>query len=125
MAREEVKMADTTAAVDKALLGFLNGICKRQFFGEEDITDQFLREEVLGGMAEEGMEEETNTTHVTPSSISLYLVRVRGSVEALLVHNKQFGINRYGFQPAIGIPSVPDEEKTGGPIYSVTINRNT
>ncbi|CAI8013435.1 COMM domain-containing protein 1 [Geodia barretti] len=47
------KMADTTAVVDKALLGFLNGICKRQFFGEEDISDEFLREDVLGGMAEE------------------------------------------------------------------------
>ena len=59
-----VEMADTT---DKALLGFLNGICKRQFFGEEDISDEFLREDVLGGMAEEGGK---NTSHVT---LLLYL----------------------------------------------------
>ena len=55
-------MADiSSAAVDKALLGFLNGICKRQFFGEEDITDEFLRDEVLGGMAEEGRRSHLDT----------------------------------------------------------------
>lgn len=45
-------MAD--AVVDKSLLAFLNGISKRQYFGEADITDEFLREDVLGGMAEGG-----------------------------------------------------------------------
>ena len=49
-----VKMADGAAAVDKPLLAFLNGISKRQYFGEVDITDEFLREDVLGGMGEEG-----------------------------------------------------------------------
>lgn len=47
-------MADGGAVVDKPLLAFLNGISKRQYFGETEITDEFLREEVLGGMAEEG-----------------------------------------------------------------------
>ena len=47
-------MADGSGAVDRALLGFLNGICKRQYFGETDMTDEFLRQDVLGGMAEEG-----------------------------------------------------------------------
>ena len=44
-------MAET---IDKSLLGFLNGICKRQYFGDVDITDDFMREDVLGGMAQEG-----------------------------------------------------------------------
>lgn len=48
------KMADSSGAVDKPLLAFLNGISKRQYFGEDDITDEFLREEILGNMAEEG-----------------------------------------------------------------------
>ena len=47
-------MADSSAAVDRALLAFLNGICKRQFFGEEDVTDEFLRQDVLGGITEDG-----------------------------------------------------------------------
>lgn len=41
--------------VDKALLGFLTGLARRQYCGEEQFTDQILREEVLGGMTEEGM----------------------------------------------------------------------
>lgn len=51
------KMADgggSSAVVDKPLLAFLNGISKRQYFGETEITDEFLREDVLDGMAEEG-----------------------------------------------------------------------
>ena len=48
-------MADSSAAVDKPLLAFLNGISKRHYFGEDDITDEFLREDILGGIAEEGL----------------------------------------------------------------------
>ena len=49
------RMAEgSSAAVDKPLLAFLNGISKRLYFGEVDITDQFLREDVLGGITEEG-----------------------------------------------------------------------
>lgn len=33
--------------VDKSLLAFLNGISKRLYFGEDNITDEFLRDEVL------------------------------------------------------------------------------
>ena len=69
------KMADTTAVVDKALLGFLNGICKRQFFGEEDISDEFLREDVLGGMAEEGVEKYLSRD--PPAVPSLYSQNMR------------------------------------------------
>ena len=47
-------MADGAVSIDKPLLAFLNGICKRQYFGDDDITDEFLREDVLDGMAEEG-----------------------------------------------------------------------
>lgn len=50
--------------VDKALLGFLNGLARRQYCGELHFTDQFLREEVLGGMAEEG---ESSTFQLPPS----------------------------------------------------------
>ena len=41
-------------AIDKPLLAFMNGLSKRVYFGAADITDEFLREEVLGGMSEEG-----------------------------------------------------------------------
>lgn len=40
--------------VDKSLLAFLNGISKRVYFGEDNITDEFLRDEVLQ-IPEEGM----------------------------------------------------------------------
>ncbi len=40
--------------VDKSLLAFLNGLAKRVYFSEADITDEFLREEVLGGIPQEG-----------------------------------------------------------------------
>ena len=39
-------MSDIT--VDKSLLAFLNGLSKRLYFGEKDMTDEFLRSEVLG-----------------------------------------------------------------------------
>ena len=39
--------------IDKSLLAFLNGISKRLFFGEDNITDEFLRDEVLQ-VTEEG-----------------------------------------------------------------------
>ena len=40
--------------IDESLLAFLNGLSKRLIFGEAEITDDFLRHEVLGGMPEEG-----------------------------------------------------------------------
>lgn len=40
--------------IDKSLLAFLNGLSKRLIFGETEITDEFLRNEVLGGIPEEG-----------------------------------------------------------------------
>ena len=42
------------AEIDKALLGFLTGLARRKYCGEEQFTDQFLREEVLGNMKEDG-----------------------------------------------------------------------
>lgn len=39
---------------DKTLLAFLNGLSRRQYFGEDQYSDQFLREEILGGIEEEG-----------------------------------------------------------------------
>ena len=42
------------AEVDKSLLAFMNGLSKRVIFGESGITDEFLRNEVLGGISEEG-----------------------------------------------------------------------
>ena len=41
--------------IDKSLLAFLNGLSKRLIFGEAEITDEFHRNEVLGGMSEEGV----------------------------------------------------------------------
>lgn len=47
-------------SVDKSLLAFLNGISKRIYFGESDITDDFLKSEVLGplGLSEEGKNDQ-------------------------------------------------------------------
>lgn len=42
------------AGVDKSLLAFFNGLSKRLYFSEQDITDEFLRCEVLGGISDEG-----------------------------------------------------------------------
>ena len=42
------------ADIDKSLLAFLNGLSKRLIFDEEEITDEFLKNEVLGGITEEG-----------------------------------------------------------------------
>ncbi len=43
---EEGIMSETVG-VDKSLLAFLNGLSKRLYFGEQNITDEFLRDEVL------------------------------------------------------------------------------
>ena len=89
-----IKMADAASAVDKNLLAFLNGISKRQYFGEEDITDEFLREDILGGMAEEG------TFSADPYSIAESRPppsRVCSPSEAILFHFKQPSLYKYGF----------------------------
>eukprot|EP00112_Aurelia_sp_Birch-Aquarium-sp1_P007133 Seg1778.10 transcript_id=Seg1778.10/GoldUCD/mRNA.D3Y31 product="COMM domain-containing protein 1" protein_id=Seg1778.10/GoldUCD/D3Y31 len=44
------------AGVDKNLLGLLNGIAKREYYGEEGITDDFLREELYEEMDETNFE---------------------------------------------------------------------
>jgi hypothetical protein len=44
------------AAIDKALLAFLNGLSKRLYFEQKDLTDDFLRNEVLG-IEEEGEDQ--------------------------------------------------------------------
>ena len=41
------------SVVDKSVFAFLNGLSKRIYFGEEGLTDDFLRSEVLG-VSEEG-----------------------------------------------------------------------
>lgn len=46
-----VRMSE--GSVDKPLLAFLNGLSKRLYFGDTDITDEFLQKEVLG-VPEEG-----------------------------------------------------------------------
>ena len=38
------------ASVDKKLLGLLNGIAKREYYGESEITDDLLHEELYSGM---------------------------------------------------------------------------
>ena len=38
---------------NKKLLAFLNGLARRKYFGE-DISDDLLKEQVLGGVDEEG-----------------------------------------------------------------------
>ena len=55
--------------VDKALLALLNGLSKREYFHEVEITDEFLRTEVMGDMADEGARL-LKYTHVLHSAIS-------------------------------------------------------
>lgn len=43
-----------SSEIDKTLLAFLNGLSKRHFFNEQQFTSDFLREEVLNNMDEEG-----------------------------------------------------------------------
>lgn len=40
-------------SAEKSLLAFLNGLSKKLYFEEQDITDDFLRSEVLG-ISDEG-----------------------------------------------------------------------
>ncbi len=48
----EFRMSE--AAVDKTLFAFLNGLAKRLYFKELEFSDEFLRNDVLGGISEEG-----------------------------------------------------------------------
>ena len=50
MAKEGDEVA---GSVNKKLLAFLNGLARRKFL-EEEITDEMLRDQVLGGIGEEG-----------------------------------------------------------------------
>ena len=43
-----------SVAVDKALFALLNGLAKRIYFKETEFSDEFLRNDVLGGISEEG-----------------------------------------------------------------------
>ncbi len=47
-------MSEAAAAVDKTLFAFLNGLAKRLYFKELEFSDEFLRNDVLGGISEEG-----------------------------------------------------------------------
>lgn len=49
------------AEVDKSLLAFLNGLSKRIIFAESGISDEFLKNEVLGGISDEGLSNYINT----------------------------------------------------------------
>jgi hypothetical protein len=44
----------SSVEIDKTLLAFLNGLCRRQYFGEGQFTDEFLKEEVLGELDDAG-----------------------------------------------------------------------
>ena len=46
-------MSEATT-VDKGLFAFLNGLAKRVYFKETEFSDEFLRNDVLGGISEEG-----------------------------------------------------------------------
>ena len=46
-----------SAEADKTLLALLNGLSRRHFFEEEQFTDDFLREEVMNNMDEDGKSE--------------------------------------------------------------------
>lgn len=75
-------MADS---VDKPLLGFLNGIARRTYFGETQFTDEFLREDVLGGMAEEGSYIHNHSQQTIITSPAVYAALLR-RYEALLLN---------------------------------------
>lgn len=41
------------AAADKNVVGLLNGIARREYFGESEITDDFLHQELFSDLSEE------------------------------------------------------------------------
>ena len=41
------------AAADKNVVGLLNGIARREYFGESDITDDFLHQELFSDLSDE------------------------------------------------------------------------
>ena len=41
------------AAADKNVVGLLNGIARREYFGESDITDDFLHHELFSDLSDE------------------------------------------------------------------------
>ena len=86
-------MADSSAAVDRALLAFLNGICKRKFFGEEDVTDEFLRQDVLGGITEDGACIVYLAQRSLVSRDLCFTHRVCSTIEAIFFNTEQFGLN--------------------------------
>lgn len=51
-----LKVIIMAATVDKQLLGLLNGIAKREYYGECEISDEFLREELYDEMDETSFE---------------------------------------------------------------------
>jgi hypothetical protein len=51
----EFKMAAAVAA-DKNVVGLLNGLARRQFFGESEITDSFLHGELFPDLSDEEFE---------------------------------------------------------------------
>lgn len=40
------------ASIDKTVLALLNGIAKRDYYGDSEINEEFLREELYGEMDE-------------------------------------------------------------------------
>ena len=64
------------AGVDKSLLGLLNGIAKREYYGEEGIGDDFLHEGLFPDMDE--------------SSFIAYLKRFDGLVKTLVNSDMDF-----------------------------------
>ena len=63
-------------SVDKSLLAFLNGLSKRLYFGEQNITDEFLRDEVLQ-VSEEGTLKLQICLVGTPTIIGLKRIKIK------------------------------------------------
>ena len=50
----------TMADENKSLLGLLNGICRREYYGEKDMTDAYLKENLFPDMSENEFEALTH-----------------------------------------------------------------
>lgn len=99
--------------IDKTLLAFLNGLSRRQYFGEDQFSDQFLREEVLGNIAVDG---EVIYTLIIVNFVWVYILffnRVYGTAEAISNYYWYNGISRHGLCSAWCFSYLSNEETSG------------
>ena len=64
------------AVIDKSVLGLLNGLAKREYYEETDITDEFLQQELFADMDEQ--------------SFKVVMARFEGLLKTLVISDMDF-----------------------------------